>query len=121
MRVKSKKISGANSYLNEIVASKQFDFDKFITTYAKIFPNVLESSVGREFVMHALNVSAEKSYRSNGCFYASELAESLAECLPRMTVDIACRFTEEPELLTEPLIPEREQEDKCSDCYEREF
>ena len=108
MRVKSKKISGANSYLNEIVASKQFDFDKFITTYAKIFPNVLESPVGREFVMHALNVSAEKSYRSNGYFYASEFVESLVDCLPRITDYMACKFIEEPELLTEPLIPEIE-------------
>lgn len=100
----TKKIGGANKALQKLVNDREFNFNRFMKIYTKKCPEVLESGFGRETVMHALNVAAVKSVGGNGTFYAQEMAERIADALPRITKDDVLMCMEQPQFLKEPLL-----------------
>lgn len=114
----TQKIGGANKALQKLVSDKDFNFNKFMKVYTKKCPEVLESGFGRETVMHALNVAAVKSVGGNGTFYAQEMAERIADALPRISENEILSCMGQPEFLKEPLVEDTHKEDGMNDEYE---
>lgn len=114
----TQKIGGANKALQKLVSDKDFNFNKFMKVYTKKCPEVLESGFGREAVMHALNIAAVKSVGGNGTFYAQEMAERIADALPRISESEVLGCMGQPEFLKEPLVEDMQKEDDLDGEYE---